>query len=162
MDVARMFEDLEATVGFQDRQASTVQGLITLARSASVRMNYQVFRLQRLVFAADFLLGQHKERTVAVRYSAIQEIQLQTWGQTGSRVSKIKLSAWVKSLPQGLRISVVIAGGERHAASTVTTSDDRFLCLQSQAPGTLAIAVPYSTIQCIEVDAVDNTMGLRE
>ena len=151
-----MLEDLEASAGFQEHQDVTVTSLFKLARSAAVRIESRVMRLQRLVFASDFLLGQHQSRTLALSYLAIQDMQLQTMGKNPSQVSKIKLSAWVKTLPIGLRVSVVTAGAERHATSTITACDGKFLCLAPNLPGMLATAVPLSAIQCIEVDVVDN------
>lgn len=155
-----MLEDLEASVGFQGDQALTVPHLLGLAKSASVTIDGRVLRLQRMVFASDFLLGQHQGRTVAVSYLAIRGLQLFAAGKYPSQVSKATLRAWIKTLPQGLPVSVVTVGAGIQEKSAISASNSKFLCLSPNLPGLIASAVPFSAVQYIEFDAVDNNLGL--
>lgn len=157
-----MLEDLEASVGFQGDQALTVPHLLGLAKSASVTIDGRVLRLQRMVFASDFLLGQHQGRTVAVSYLAIRGLQLFAAGKYPSQVSKATLRAWIKTLPQGLSVSVVTVDAVSQEKSAISASNSKFLCLTPNLPGPIASAVPFSAVQYIEFDAVDNNIGLAE
>lgn len=156
-----MLEDLEASVGFQAQKDGTMLSLLRLTKSASVSIESRVLRLQRLVFAHDFLLGQHQGRVLAVNFLAIRNLELFAGGQASSQVSKTKMSAWIKSLPRGLQVSVVLVGAERQAKATIMACDSKFLCLSSNQPGLLATAVPFSAVQWIEFDPVDNNIGVR-
>ncbi len=156
-----MLEDLEATMGESQLLAKNSNELFSLARSASVLTTSGAsIRLQRLLFASDFLLGQCRGQSVAVCFSAIDELQLSTVGNFASQVTRLTLAGWLRSLPERLLVSITLINSKRLPAAIICSSDKRFVCLNSNNPATMATLVPLESILSIEIHAVDNNLRL--
>ena len=154
-----MLEDLEATQMIATNQPHCPNEFFIAAKSASVRLADQVLRLQHLVFAADFLLGRHLGRTLAITYDAIYDLQLMASGHAASQVSKLTLRNWIETLPDSLQVSATVRGSVRLEKSVIVGHDRRFLVLTSSNAGRLANVVPISAIQSLEFEVVDKAMS---
>ena len=160
MDVARLIEDLEASVHPESFQVGAPREAFEQCASASITLGNRVVRLQRLVFASDFLLGQCESRTFAINYDCLGELRLHAGGQVASKNSKTKLHQWVRELPSGLRFSLTLANGHRICGANVLSCDKTLIILR-QAEGEFdSSAVPLSAVSYLEFNAVDNKPGL--
>jgi hypothetical protein len=156
MDVARMFEDLEASMPNSGHREVSPSDVLGECSSVSVSIGKRVFRLQRPVFASDFLLGQHESRTFAVNYRRMGEARLHAAGQTASKNSKIKLHQWVNNLPPRLVVSLTLLSGERLVRATILACDKTFIVVRPADSELESGAVPLAAVLCLEIDAVDN------
>jgi hypothetical protein len=160
MDVTRMFEDLEASVNFGGIPVSNPKDAFRQAASVTVTLGNRVMRLQRLVFARDFLLGQHHSLTFAVNFRTMGAVRLHAAGQVSSKQSKALLHGWLRELPAGLQFSVVLANGERISKVLILSCDKTFIVLRPSDSELEPRAVPLSAIVCFEFNAVDNKLGI--
>jgi hypothetical protein len=160
MDVTRMFEDLEASVNAGGIEVSDPKDAFRQAASVTVTLGNRVMRLQRLVFARDFLLGQHHSLTFVVNFRTMGAVRLHAAGQVSSKQSKALLHGWLRELPAGLQFSVVLANGERISKVLILSCDKTFIVLRPSDSELEPRAVPLSAIVCFEFNAVDNKLGI--
>jgi len=151
-----MFEDLEASMPNSAHREVSPRDVLGECSSVSVSLGNRVVRLQRPVFASDFLLGQNESRTFAVNYRCMGEARLHATGQTASKNSTIKLHQWVTNLPQRLLATLTLVNGEKLVRATILACDKTFIVIRPADPVLEACAVPLAALVCLEIDVVDN------
>jgi hypothetical protein len=156
MNLDRMLEDLEAT-GFGDTGAALTSGaLLAQARSAALSTGMREVRVDRLLFATDFLLCQHQGRTMAFTFRAIEKIQLSSVGEFQGEIRKLSFSKWLESLPQQIVLSLTLADKTRMPPATLLGGSKSLVFVESNEPGFFASAIPISSILTAELATVDN------
>jgi len=151
-----MFEDLEASMPNSAHREVSPRDVLGECSSVSVSLGNRVVRLQRPVFASDFLLGQYESRTFAVNYRCMGEARIHAAGQTVSKNSKIKFHQWVTNLPQRLLATLTLVNGEKLVRATILACDKTFIVIRPADPVLEACAVPLAALVCLEIDVVDN------